>query len=83
MRGYAGECDGYGSEVTEARSRLLFVSPRFLFPMDQGGKIRTGNILRGMRGGAFEVTLASPAPADVKRFQSDLTHTCDRLHLLA
>ena len=28
------------------RPRLLFVSPRFLFPMDQGGKIRTGNILR-------------------------------------
>ena len=32
--------------------------------MDQGGKIRTGNILRGMKGGAFEVTLASPAPTD-------------------
>ena len=49
------------------RPSLLFVSPRFLFPMDQGGKIRTGNILRGMKGGAFEVTLASPAPADVAR----------------
>ena len=59
------------------RPRLLFVSPRFLFPMDQGGKIRTGNILRGMHGGAFEVTLASPAPADVARFKGDLDAACD------
>src|SRR6185437_15858562 len=61
-----------------ARPKLLFVSPRFLFPMDQGGKIRTGNILRGMRGGAFEVTLASPAPRDRARFQADLDAACDR-----
>ena len=54
--------------ATAGRPRLLFISPRFLFPMDQGGKIRTGNILRGMKGGAFEVTLASPAPPDVNRF---------------
>lgn len=60
------------------RPRLLFVSPRFLFPMDQGGKIRTGNILRGMHGGAFEVTLASPAPADVARFGADIAAACDR-----
>jgi glycosyltransferase involved in cell wall biosynthesis len=59
------------------RPSLLFVSPRFLFPMDQGGKIRTGNILRGMKGGAFEVTLASPAPADVARFAGDLDTACD------
>jgi glycosyltransferase involved in cell wall biosynthesis len=59
------------------RPRLLFVSPRFLFPMDQGGKIRTGNILRGLKGGAFDVTLASPAPADVRRFTSDLDGACD------
>jgi glycosyltransferase involved in cell wall biosynthesis len=59
------------------RPRLLFVSPRFLFPMDQGGKIRTGNILRGMWGGAFEVTLASPAPRDFQRFAADLSATCD------
>ena len=28
--------------------RLLFVSPRFLFPSDSGGKIRTTQILRGI-----------------------------------
>ena len=46
--------------------------------MDQGGKIRTGNILRGMKGGAFEVTLASPAPPDVERFRPELDAASDR-----
>ncbi len=63
--------------ATAGRPRLLFVSPRFLFPMDQGGKIRTGNILRGMKGGAFEVTLASPAPPDADGFRADLDAACD------
>ncbi len=60
------------------RPRLLFVSPRFLFPMDQGGKIRTGNILRGLKGGAFHITLASPAPAALARFQPDIDAASDR-----
>jgi glycosyltransferase involved in cell wall biosynthesis len=64
--------------VAAGRPRLLFVSPRFLFPMDQGGKIRTGNILRGLKGGAFEVILASPAPPSVNRFEVDLDAACDR-----
>jgi glycosyltransferase involved in cell wall biosynthesis len=64
--------------AASGRPRLLFVSPRFLFPMDQGGKIRTGNILRGMKGGAFDVTLASPAPADARPFAADLEAACDR-----
>jgi glycosyltransferase involved in cell wall biosynthesis len=46
--------------------------------MDQGGKIRTGNILRGMKGGAFEVTLVSPAPADSGRYTAEVAATCDR-----
>jgi polysaccharide biosynthesis protein PslH len=64
--------------VLVSRPRLLFVSPRFLFPMDQGGKIRTGNILRGLKGGAFDVTLASPAPADHVRYAADIEAACDR-----
>lgn len=60
------------------RPRLLFVSPRFLFPMDQGGKIRTGNILRGLKGGAFNVTLASPAPNGHVQYRTDLDAACDR-----
>jgi glycosyltransferase involved in cell wall biosynthesis len=59
------------------KPRLLFVSPRFLFPMDQGGKIRTGNILLGLKNGVFEVTLASPAPPSVSRFASELGAACD------
>ncbi len=60
------------------RPRLLFVSPRFLFPMDQGGKIRTANTLKGMKGGAFEIVLASPAPADTAPFAADIASVCDR-----
>jgi polysaccharide biosynthesis protein PslH len=61
------------------RQRLLFVSPRFLFPSDSGGKIRTRDVLRGMKGGHFEITLVSPQPADgSKRFGHDLERICDR-----
>jgi glycosyltransferase involved in cell wall biosynthesis len=59
------------------RPRLLFVSPRFLFPTNEGGKIRTSNILRQMKGGAFELTLASPAPADAAGFAADIGSVCD------
>ena len=60
------------------KPRLLFVSPRFLFPMDQGGKIRTGNILRNLKGGRFDISLVSPAPPDAGRFQADVAQACDR-----
>jgi glycosyltransferase involved in cell wall biosynthesis len=64
--------------VLVSRPRLLFVSPRFLFPMDQGGKIRTGNILRRMKGGTFDVTLVSPAPACHPQYAADVESACDR-----
>ena len=60
-----------------SRPRLLFISPRFLFPLDQGGKIRTANTLRGMKGGAFDITLASPAPAP-DAYAADIATICDR-----
>jgi glycosyltransferase involved in cell wall biosynthesis len=60
-----------------ARPKLLFVSPRFLFPNDEGGKIRTANILRHMKGGEFEVTLAAPAPAKLALFAVALDALCD------
>ena len=63
----------------DGRARLLFVSPRFLFPVDSGGKIRTTQVLRGMLGGRFHITLASPAPAEAAmRFGDDLGQVCDR-----
>lgn len=56
--------------------RLLFVSPRFLFPADEGGKIRTGQVLRGMQGGPFEITLLAPAP-DSGEWSAELAEICD------
>jgi polysaccharide biosynthesis protein PslH len=64
--------------MRDPKPRLLFVSPRFLFPMDQGGKIRTGNILKGLKGGAFDVTLASPAPPDAAAHRTATDAACDR-----
>ena len=61
-----------------SRQRLLFVSPRFLFPLDQGGKIRTTGILRALRGGAFEIVLASPAPPDWRGHAAAIAAVCDR-----
>ena len=46
------------------KPELLFVSPRFLFPVDSGGRIRTTQILRGMQGGQFDTVLVSPATSD-------------------
>lgn len=60
------------------RPRLLFVSPRFLFPMDEGGKIRTANILRGLKNGAFEITLASPVPPGWEAHADEIALVCDR-----
>jgi glycosyltransferase involved in cell wall biosynthesis len=58
--------------------RLLFVSSRYLFPADSGGKIRTVNVLRGMKGGAFEITLASPLPAYARSGDSaETSSVCD------
>jgi len=63
--------------VTEQK-RLLVLSPRFLFPLDQGGRIRTANTLRHMKGGAFHITLLSPAPADAARWSAETAAICDR-----
>ena len=61
------------------RPRLLFVSTRYLFPTDSGGKIRTASILRGMRGGAFEVLLTSPLPdLDLPVDTAALQEVCDQ-----
>ncbi|MCK6430762.1 MAG: glycosyltransferase [Burkholderiaceae bacterium] len=68
-----------GTTAESVRKRLLFVSPRFLFPADCGGKIRTRDILRGLKGGRFEVTLAAPAAPDAQgQFASELARVCDR-----
>lgn len=60
------------------KPRLLFISPRFLFPLDQGGRIRTANTLRHMKGGAFDITLMSPVPPGAERFAEQTAALCDR-----
>ncbi len=59
------------------RPQLLFVAPWFLFPPVSGGRIRTVDVLRGMKGGRFRITLASPAPSDGKRYSAELDSVCD------
>ncbi len=64
--------------MTNGRPRLAFVSPVFLFPNDAGGKIRSTNILRGLKGGAFDIVLLSPATAEQQtRWQAELHSVCD------
>ena len=68
---------GNTTDTGQARD-LLFVSPRFLFPVDSGGKIRTTQILRGLKGGRFSVRLVSPAtPELVRKHSVELTEVCD------
>ena len=65
--------------IPAPRPRLLFVSPRYLFPADSGGKIRTVSILRGLLGGAFEVHLVSPMPEGSTAVDAaQLGQICDR-----
>ncbi|MFK7741429.1 MAG: glycosyltransferase [Planctomycetota bacterium] len=61
------------------RERLLFVAPWFLFPTISGGRIRTVDILRGMKGGRYEITLLSPQPerTDGDKWQSEIDSICD------
>ncbi|HEX5138435.1 MAG TPA: glycosyltransferase [Planctomycetota bacterium] len=59
--------------------RLLFIVPWFLYPASTGGRIRTLQILRGLKGGAFSVTLASPVTrGGAERFGEELKSVCDR-----
>lgn len=40
------------------RLKVLFLSQRFLYPMDTGGKIRTGKLLEKLKE-VFDITLIS------------------------
>jgi len=60
------------------KPRLLFVSPQFLFPMDAGGKIRTVNILRQLKGGAFKIDLIFPASSgECDKWLEEIISVCD------
>ena len=61
------------------RPTLLFISTRFLFPIDTGGKIRTTQILRGMKeSGEFNILLTSPATrSEARQNVAELDLLCD------
>ena len=61
-----------------SRPTLLFVRLHFLFPLDEGGKIRTAGVLRALKGGEFEIVLASSAPPDAQAYAAELASVCDR-----
>ena len=64
--------------MSERRPRLAFVSPVFLFPNDAGGKIRSTNILRGLKGGGLGLALLSPAGDEqVGRWRHEIAGVCD------
>jgi glycosyltransferase involved in cell wall biosynthesis len=68
--------------VETGRPALLFVSPQFLFPMDAGGKIRSANILKHLKGGVFETRLLMPATdAERGRWKSDIEALADKIAL--
>lgn len=64
--------------MVNTRPRLLFVAPWYLFPATTGGRIRTSDILRGLKGGYFEVTLVSPHSNEPGRDESEMLGICDR-----
>jgi glycosyltransferase involved in cell wall biosynthesis len=61
---------------------VLFVSKRFLFPMDEGGKIRTGKLLEKLRD-RFEISLVSHVehPKDDPHLPA-MRSLCADLHLV-
>ena len=62
------------------RKTLTFISPRFLFPTDSGGKIRTTQILRGLKDGVFRIRLVMPGTAaDRELYARQIETVCDKL----
>ena len=52
--------------------------------MDAGGKIRTANILKNMKGGAFRIDLIAPAHhEDTERWAAPTRDVCDEFHPFA
>lgn len=61
-----------------SKQELVFVSTRFLFPADSGGKIRTGQILRGMKGSALKIRLVMPSDSTQSlQFADEIGAICD------
>jgi sugar transferase (PEP-CTERM/EpsH1 system associated) len=59
------------STTPKRRLRILFLSKRFLYPMDTGGQIRTGKILERLRN-TLDITLISNV--EIRRDSQHLSH---------
>ena len=59
--------------------RLLFITTRFLFPIDTGGQIRTAQILRQLNNKRFDITLVSPADRNqTKSYSTQIKTVCNK-----
>lgn len=65
--------------TTSALPKILFATPRFLFPLDTGGQIRSAKILHAVHGSSLDVTLVSPATSRQMQLHSqELRNVCSR-----
>ena len=64
----------------DRRLRILFLSQRFLVPMDTGGKIRTGKLLQELKD-LFDITLVSnvESPKDLP-YLPEVEKLCAKFH---
>ncbi len=78
IRAPAGAWQDTGREGS--RLKVLFLSHPFLYPMDTGGKIRTGHLLRHLRG-TFDLALVSTieSPRDDTHL-SRMSQLCSSFH---
>jgi polysaccharide biosynthesis protein PslH len=64
------------------KKKLLFYSAQNLVPADAGGKIRTSQVLKGMKGGRYEITLVAPIFSPITEEQDNIYKSlCDDLHV--
>lgn len=68
------------ASVGKRRLKILFLSQRFLYPMDTGGKIRTGKILEHLKD-LCDITLISnvESPKD-DHYLDDIQNLCHQFH---
>lgn len=64
--------------MVRKRIKVLFLSQRFLFPMDTGGKIRTGRILEHLSK-IFDITLISNVESSKdEKYLSNMDNLCSK-----
>ena len=64
-------------EANSGRLRILFLSQRFLFPMDTGGKIRTGNILNHLKHLASITVISNVELPKDDKYVPEMEALCD------